>query len=82
MFDTIIGCIIGTIVSIIIAHIYYKKATDDLEQLKLDIKSETDKLIKISEFISEDTAQTQRDAEMIKKHVTNNTIDDPDFPYK
>ena len=78
----ILGIILSGIISLFIAHFYYKRATKDLKMetsnltnLNRELKSLLSNLEELESFVMEDT-------DVIRKTVTKNTSNDPDYPYK
>lgn len=73
--NNIIGVFIGGIITFLVSHFYYKKATNDLRN-EINVLSESIK------ELDELTVEIYNKNEIIKNHVTYNTPDDPDYPYK
>ena len=82
MFWQILGMVLSGILSLIIAHFYYKKASKDLRieatnlrELNNELKGLIVKLNELDENIMEDT-------DKIRKIIIRGTSDDPQYPYK
>jgi len=82
MLVQLFGIILSGILSLIIAHFYYKKATKDLiiettnlTKLNEELKNIFSNLENLESLIIEDTY-------IIRKLVSKNTSSDPDYPYK
>ena len=82
MFDIILGAILGTLTSLIIAHFYYRRSTQDLEREVDDLRKELANLKSTSQQLQETADSILASAELTKKHVIIGTPDDPKYPYK
>lgn len=82
MIELIIGALLGTIGSLFITHIYYKKSSNDFKRLKSNLKEEIDKLEELSKDIEKASQFILSDTAVIRKYATLNTVDDPEYPYK
>ena len=82
LIEIILGSIIGTVVSLIIAEMYHRRSSrglkreiDLLEQTNKKLLKTLDDVIDNQDFIAEKT-------EIIHNHSVRGTPDDPDYPYK
>ena len=82
MIELIIGAILGTIGSLVIAHFYYQKSSYELDKSIADLKSEIESLKIVTESLNEASGLILKDIELIRKHAVIGTTDDPEYPYK
>jgi len=82
MFEIILGAILGTLTSLIIAHVYYRRSTRDLEHEVDALRKELVNLKAMSQELQEAADSILESTEVTKKHVVVGTLDDPEYPYK
>ena len=82
MIELLIGSIIGTITSLIISEIYFRRASNEMTKEIGNLKSANLKLEESLKYIEDITANLIEDSEIIRKHSVSGTIDDPKYPYK
>ncbi|SDX46224.1 hypothetical protein [Nitrosomonas oligotropha] len=82
MIELIIGAILGTIGSLVIAHFYYQKSSCELNKSIADLKNEIESLKIITKSLNEASGLILEDTELIRKHAVIGTTDDPEYPYK
>ena len=82
MIELIVGAILGTIGSLVITHIYYKRSSRELDQSISVIKNEMVVLQAISREIQDAASEISSDTDVILKHAVVGTTDDPAYPYK
>ena len=75
MFELFLGALLGTISSLIISHVYYRKSTQEMDVLINKLQSEL-------QVLSAITSSTEESVAVVKKIVVVGTPDDPEFPYK
>jgi hypothetical protein len=74
--------ILGAIIAIVIAYIFYRRSTQDLEKAVAELRIELANLKDATGEIQQAAKDILADSDMIRKHVTYNTTDDPKYPYK
>jgi len=82
MFWQILGMILSGIVSLIIAHLYYKKASTDLRIETANLKKLNEELNTLINDLGELDEKINEDTETIKQVVIRGTNFDPKYPYK
>ncbi len=82
MIELFIGAILGTVGSLAISHVYYKKSSCDLNMLILSLKCEIETLKNTSQEIEIASASIAADTRVIRQHSVIGTSDDSEFPYK
>jgi hypothetical protein len=82
MIELIVGAILGTIGSLVITHIYYRKSSHELEVSITVLKSEIEVLQSITKELQEGASVISSDTEIIRRHAVAGTPDDPEYPYK
>ena len=75
MLELIIGSVIGAIISLVIAEVYWRRSSYGL-------RKEVDRLHSIQEDIESVLMEVAGDVTLAKRHIGKGTHDDPDFPYK
>jgi gas vesicle protein len=82
LIELAIGVVIGTLASLVIAEAYHRRAS-------AETKREVDRLRELAEELSKTVAEIKHSSfyaaemtEVVKRHVTANTPDDPEYPYK
>ena len=82
MLELVVGAILGTIGSLVITHIYYRKSSRDLEESIVVLKKEIEYLRSVTQELQDASSTISSDTEIIRKHAVINTLDDPAYPYK
>jgi len=82
MLELIFGAILGTIGSLVITHIYYRRSSHELEKQIVVLKNEIKSLQTITEELKDATSAISTDTNVIRKHAVVGTLDDPEYPYK
>ena len=82
MLETILGAILGTITSVIITHIYYRRSSQELRAEVDALRAELTKLTNISNELQGYSEEILKTSELTKKHIVQGTPDDPEYPYK
>ncbi len=82
MIELIVGAILGTIGSLVITYIFYRKASRDLDVSIVVLKTEIEDLQSITKELQEAAFVISSDTEIIRKHAVVGTSDDPEYPYK
>lgn len=82
MIEIVIGAVIGTIVSLLIAEVYHRRSSRDMNELIAKLEKKNQKLGEMLTNLDEWQEQHFDDLQMIRKHSVAGTTDDPDYPYK
>lgn len=77
-----LGMVLGSMMTLIVAHFYYKQATKDLKKEMNKLKDINDSIQKLLVSIEQVMDEVADNVYTTNKHVTYNTPDDPDYPYK
>lgn len=80
--EILVGALISLIITLIIAHIYFKKSSKDLsiqiEKLEIENQNLKDMILELRIFVD----NLLDESSIIKNHIVHGTIDDPEYPYK
>lgn len=82
MIGIIVGSIIGAIVTLFVAEIYFRRSTKDLNN---QIENLNNKITELNDIVDNLESWQELHSEnlhIIKKHAAVGTIDDPEYPYK
>lgn len=82
MLELIIGAVLGSIGSLVIAHFYYRKSSHDLEGSIVLLKREIEYLRNVTRELQDASHMISSDTEIIRKRVVLGTLEDPEYPYK
>lgn len=82
MLELISGAILGTIGSLLVAHIYYRISSRELDSSINNLKNEIETLKSVTQELQSASSVILSDTEIIRKHAVIGTPDDPEYPYK
>lgn len=82
MLVQILGMVLSGIISLVIAHLYYKKASKDLKIETSNLKDLNNELKVFVAELRELDESIISDTDIIRKIITYGTPNDPDYPYK
>lgn len=82
MLELILGAILGTIGSLAIAHLYYRRSSRELEVSIESLNSELGTLRELTTELRGTVSLVADDTAMVRKHAVVGTADDPGYPYK
>ena len=82
MLEIISGTIIGAIFSIVIAEAYHRRASKETQVEINNLKKIGSELEEYLKEIKSSSFYTAEMTEILKKHATHGTPDDPNYPYK
>jgi len=74
--------ILGAVIAIVVAYVFYRRSTKDLEREISNLREELINLKDTTNEIKQAAKNILADSDMIRKHVTWNSADDPKYPYK
>ena len=80
--DQVLLILLGGIITLVVAHLYYKQATKDLKKEVTKLQDFNDSIQKLLVSLDEIVNWIYEDASITKEHVVKGTPDDPDYPYK
>lgn len=79
---TSVSILISGLLSLLITHRYYKRATKDLEIETNRLREMNTELAENIKNLEELSVDIWENSELTKKHAVHNTIDDPEYPNK
>ena len=82
MLELVAGLVLGAIASLLIAHLYYRKSSQELEELIGELRSQIAGLQQVTDRLQASSNQIFEDTSLIRKHAAAGTPDDPDYPYR
>jgi hypothetical protein len=82
MLELILGAILGTIGSLAIAHLYYRRSSHELEASIASLNSELEALRGLTAELRGTVLLVAGDTAMVRKHAVAGPSDDSDYPYK
>ena len=80
--ELLLGALIGTVSSILISHFYYIRSSKEFEDLISKLNKEIITLSDLVEEVQHSSFVMFDSVEVVKKSVTENTINDSNYPYK
>jgi uncharacterized protein YbgA (DUF1722 family) len=82
MVELIIGASIGAFVSLLIAEVYHRRSSNNLNQLIARLQEKNEKLGEMIADLEEWHKLHYDDLQIIRKHAVVGTPDNPEYPYK
>ena len=82
MWDVVLGAVLGSLVSLVLAEVYYRRSSADLRQQVSELCELNEKLRESSEAVEGLLGTVGKDVALARKHAVIGTTDDPEFPYK
>ena len=82
MIELVLGAAIGALVSVLIAEIYHRRSSRDLNDLIGRLQDKNEKLGEMISNLESWHELHSDDLQTIRKHSVAGTPDDPEYPYK
>jgi gas vesicle protein len=82
MIETVIGAVIGAVVSLLIAELYHRRSSRDLNALVTKMEEKNATLGEMLANLEKWQEIHYEDIQIIRKHAVAGTKDDPAYPYK
>ena len=82
MIELIFGAVLGALVSVLIAEIYHRRSSRDMDELISRLQEKNDHLGEMLDNLEGWQEFHHADLQTIRKHAVAGTTDDPDYPYK